>query len=335
MLNAARMILCGDIGGTHTRLALFERGRPLVPVGLETYPSREARSLTEIVQAFVRARAARPDGACFGIAGPVLRGRVATTNLPWVIEAADLSAGLGGVPVFLLNDLEALAHGVGVAPPEALATINAGTPEPRGNVAVIAAGTGLGEAGILCDGEHRVPFASEGGHADFAPRSEREVTLLRHLLARYGHASYERILSGPGLANLFDFLRDVEGRDPAGLDDRVTRDELPAAITTAALAGDPPIAVAALELFVDVYGAEAGNLALKLKATGGVFVGGGIAPRILPRLTDGRFRDAFCAKGRFEHLLGGIPVQVLLDDKTGLWGAATFAHAALAGGAAA
>jgi glucokinase len=327
MLNATRMLLCGDIGGTNTRLALFERDRPLVPITLQSYPSREAKNLTDIVRTFLGAHGARIDGASFGIAGPVLDGRVETTNLPWVVRASELSAALGGVPVFLLNDLEALAHGACVAPPEALATVNAGRPGATGNMAVIAAGTGLGEAGILCDGERRVPFASEGGHADFAPRSERQMALLRHLLGRYGHASYERIVSGPGLANLFEFLRDVEGQDAGGLGDDA--DALPAAITAAALAGRPPIAVATVELFVDIFGAEAGNLALKLKATGGVYVGGGIAPRIVSKLTDGRFRDAFCAKGRFEQLLGAVPVKVLLDDKAGLWGAAHHGHTAL------
>jgi glucokinase len=321
------MLLCGDIGGTKTTLALFAVDRLHEPLALATYASREAPGLDAIVAGFVARERPRLEAACFGIAGPVLDGRVETTNLPWVVESTALGAELGGVPVYLLNDLEALANGVGLVPETRLATLNAGVPGRTGNAAVIAAGTGLGEAGLAWDGERHVPFASEGGHADFAPRTEQEIALLRHLRQHLGHVSYERVLSGPGLVHIFDFLRDVEGHaEPPA------RGDGPAAITAAALAGHSPIAVAALDLFVSIYGAEAGNLALKLKATAGVYVGGGIAPKILPKLTDGAFRAAFLDKGRFASFLADVPVRVVLEEHVALWGAARHAAARLAAG---
>ena len=256
---------------------------------------------------------------------------VETTNLPWLIDANALSAGLGGAPVFLLNDLEALAYGIPALREDACVVLNPGLADPAGTIAIVAAGTGLGEGGLLWDGRRHVAIPSEGGHADFAPRNAREIELLRHLLRRWEHVSYERIVSGPGIVNVFEFLRDVEGHDvPAGLAAALADADPAAAITEAALAGGPPIATATLDLFVDVYGAEAGNLALKVKSTGGLYVGGGIAPKILPKLRDGRFRDAFLAKGRFLELLSEITVRVILDENTALYGAALYAAARLA-----
>ncbi len=324
------MILCGDIGGTGTRLAHFRRGRPLEPVGLVTYPSRSAADLQALLTTHLATAAHPVEVACFAIAGPIVGGRVETTNLPWVVDAAELGAHLDGVPVLLLNDLEALAHGVGLLSAERLAVLNTGRAVSAANAAVIAAGSGLGEAGLMWDGTRHLPFASEGGHADFAPRSERELALLRHLLGRFDHVSYERLLSGSGLVRIFEFLRDAEGYAvPAPLAAALGASDPAVAISTAALAGTAPIAAAALDLFARIYGAEAGNLALKLKALAGVYVGGGIAPRILAKLADGSFRDAFVAKGRFRALLADIPVHVVLDQHAGLYGAARYADTQL------
>jgi glucokinase len=319
------MLLCGDVGATNTTLALFARGRPLEPRDLAGWPSREAGGLEEIVATFLARAPATIEAACFGVAGPVVDGRAETTNLPWVVEAAGLGARLGA-PVFLLNDLQALAHGIGLVPPSGLVVVNPGVDRPRGNAAVIAAGTGLGEAGLVWDGDRHLPFASEGGHADFAPRTERETALLHYLQRRFGHVSYERVVSGPGLVHVVEYLRDVEALAvPPALAAALATGEAPPAVTAAARAGTAPIAATALELFAAVYGAEAGNLALKLAATGGVYVGGGIAPKILPWLTDGRFREAFLAKGRFAGFLAEVPLRVVVAPNVALAGAARFA----------
>jgi len=326
------MLLCGDIGGTKTTLALFARQRPRDPIRLERYPSQEAADLCELLDRFLGAAPAPLEAACFGAAGPVSGDHVDTTNLAWDIDAAALRRHLG-VPVFLLNDLEALAHGVCGIDPTTCAALNAGRADPTGTIAVIAAGTGLGEAGLVWDGRRHIPFASEGGHADFAPPSARELELLRYLLGRFERVSCERLVSGPGLVHIFEFLRDVEGFDlPDPLARALAAGDPGAALTAAALAGSPPIAVAVLDLFVCLYGAEAGNLALKLKATGGVYVGGGIAPKILPKLQQGAFRDAFLAKGRFRDMLAGIPVHVILEERTALFGAARYAAQRLEAG---
>jgi glucokinase len=329
------MILCADIGGTKTTLALFRPDRPTEPVRLATRPSTEVGHLDDVLAAFLGGDAAALRAASLGVAGPVVGTRVETTNLPWVIDGDALARALGA-PVFLLNDLEALAHAIPVLPAASVVSLNAGAAAPAGTIAVIAAGTGLGEAGLLPHGGRWLAIASEGGHADFAPRSARELALLRHLLARWDHVSVERVLSGPGLVNVFEFLRDGEGAVvPPALAAALAAGNPAAAITAAALAGDAlagdaPIAVDALAMFVSIYGAEAGNLALKLKATGGVWVGGGIAPKILPKLRDGTFREAFLAKGRFRALLETIPVRVIVDEHAALYGAARYAADRLA-----
>jgi glucokinase len=321
------MLLCGDIGGTKTTLALFAPRHPRAPVRLETYASTEVPGLERLLVRFLAGEPRAVAAACFGVAGPVRGGRVEATNIPWVIDAAALGAFLGGVPVFLLNDLEALAYGVdGLADADCV-VLNAGRPEPGGTRAVIAAGTGLGQAALVWAGTRWIAVASEGGHADFAPRSEREIALLHYLQGRHEHVSWEHVVSGPGLVHLVEFLRDVEGREvqPA-LAAALPGPDGGRAVTTAALDGTAPVAAAALDLFVRLYGAEAGNLALKLKATGGVWVGGGIAPQILPRLQDGAFREAFVAKGRFRKLLEAVPVRVILEPRTALLGAAAYAE---------
>jgi glucokinase len=318
------MILAGDIGGTSTRLALADvEGGALRLTAEERFPSREHSGLGEIVAKFMAARTTAIECACFGIAGPVRDGRVETPNLPWVIEAASLRAQLRDVPVRLLNDLEANACGVFTLGESDFAGLNTGRPAMNGNAAIISAGTGLGEAGYHWDGLALQPFASEGGHADFAPRNELQVDLWRWLHARYGHVSYERVVSGPGLVNIYAFLRDTARADePAWLKAEINAGDAAAAISKAALAEASDLAVRALDLFVALYGAEAGNLALKTMATRAVFLGGGIAPKILPRLRRPGFMEAFTDKGRFKAFMEAIPVQVILNDRTALRGAA-------------
>ena len=298
-----------------------------------TFPSSDYPSLTEIVRAFVGQQS--PDrlrAACFGIAGPIVNGVVKTTNLPWVIDANDFRELVGDVPVRLINDLEAIAYGVPVAGDDAFVTLNAGSPTVRGNAAVIAAGTGLGEAGLFWDGRAYRPFASEGGHASFAPRDDLEMGLLRFLLAEHGHVSWERVLSGPGLYNIYRFLKEEELDDePAWLAERVQAEDPAAVIAECALNRTSAICAQALGLFVSLYGAEAGNLALKTLATGGVFVAGGIAPKILPALTRGTFLDSFLAKGRLQPVLASMPVRVVVSGTIALLGAARAAESGLEG----
>lgn len=323
------MILAGDIGGTSTRLALFERGGPArAPLREARFGSREHASLEAIVRAFLDGGHERVTHAAFGIAGPVVGQRVEATNLPWTVAAETLRAPLGGAEVLLLNDLEANAWGLAELGERDFAVLQAGE-RAEGNRALIAAGTGLGEAILLRDGHRWRPSPSEGGHTDFGPRDPLEDELLAWLRARYGRVSYERILSGPGLADLYRFLSETgRGTEPADFAARFAAAPDPAAaVTAAALDGSCPRARLAVERFCAVYGAEAGNLALKALAVGGVFVGGGIAPRILPFLREEGFVRAFRDKGRLAPLVAGIPVAVILDDHTALWGAAAVALA--------
>jgi glucokinase len=325
------MLLCADIGGTNTKLALFRPGGTPELVGVERHASAGVDDLGALFADFAARGSRSLDAACLGVAGPVVGDHVDTTNLPWHIDARALGARLGNVPVFLLNDLEALAYGVPSLRDDGVATLQAVPGDPTGTIAVIAAGTGLGEAGLVWDGRRRRALSSEGGHTDFAPRTEREIALLRHLLQRWPHVSWERVVSGPGIVNLFEYVRDVERLDvPPVLAAAMSGGEPAAAITQAGLARSAPIATATLDLFATLYGAEAGNLALKLKALGGVYVGGGIAPKVLDKLRDGTFIDAFLAKGRFRDLLESIPVHVIVDPHTALYGAARYATEHLA-----
>jgi len=318
------MILAGDIGGTSTRIALFENERSaLHAVVSGRYPSRDHAGLNEIVAAFTSAHPSRIDSATFGIAGPVRDGRVETPNLPWVIDAAVLAKQLGLARVTLLNDLEANAWGVFTLGEADVETLSPGQPAREGNAAIISAGTGLGEAGYHWDGTKLLPFASEGGHSDFAPHDELTIELFRWLHRRHGHVSWERVVSGPGLVNLYMFLRDTgRGSEPAALTEAMRSGDPAAEISKAALAETSELAVTALDLFIALYGAEAGNLALKMKATQGIWVGGGIAPKILPRLRRPGFLEAFHAKGRFRAFVEAIPVRVIKNDQTALRGAA-------------
>ncbi len=313
------MILAGDIGGTKTYLALFD-GAEREPVELAVYRSREHPGLDEMVRAFLAGHRGEIEGACFGIAGPVRNGRcVDTTNLAWPVDSASLASLVGLPSVGLLNDVEANAWGILALGPGDFAVLNEGDPAARGNVAVISAGTGLGEAGLYWDGARHHVFASEGGHADFAPRDELQVELYRFLAAEVGHVSYERVCSGLGIVNLYRFLLHRESLEEPGWYREA--EDRGAAIATAAAQGDD-VAGRALDLLCSIYGAEAGNLALKILAVGGVYVGGGIAPKLLRRLGEGAFVRAFTDKGRFAPMLERIPVRVVLNDKAALLGAA-------------
>jgi glucokinase len=251
---------------------------------------------------------------------------VRTTNLPWLIDARELAGDLGLGTAGLINDLEANAWGIGALGPDDFAVLNEGAPGAHGNQAVIAAGTGLGEAGLYWDGAMHRPFACEGGHANFAPSGPVEIDLLRYLAERFDHVSWERVVSGPGVFNVYAFLRDTDrGRESAAVAEHLKTDDPSAVVSRSALLGKDPLASAALELFARLYGSEAGNLALKMMATGGVFVGGGVAPKILPKLREGGFMDAFKAKGPMRRLVESIPVRVVLNDKAALIGAARFA----------
>ncbi len=320
-------ILAGDIGGTSTRLAFFAvADGQLRSVAEMTYRSREHQSLNEIVAHFVAAQGRPIAAAAFGIAGPVRGGKVETPNLAWTIDAAELARDLRLPTVALLNDLEANASGIAVLAPHDFEVLNGGAADAAGNQAVISAGTGLGEAGLYWDGRQHRPFASEGGHGDFAPRTPLEAELLRYLLGRFERVSYERVLSGPGLHNLYQFLRDTgRGTELPRVAEEMREQDSAAVIARAALAGESELCVSALDLFVALYGAEAGNLALRMMATGGVYIGGGIAPKILDRLKGPAFMQAFVAKGRMRSLLESIPVRVIKNDRTALLGAARYA----------
>ncbi|WP_435018758.1 glucokinase [Tundrisphaera sp. TA3] len=328
------MILAGDIGGTKTTLALFEIVGPKLRATehVATFPSGEHATFGEILSAFLAEIPAGTtiDACCLGVAGAVLDGRVETTNLPWEIDEPSLAEAVGAPRATLLNDLEATAYGMIHLDLGELHVLNTGTSRRRrGNVAVIAAGTGLGEATLFWDGRHFQPIASEGGHSDFAPRNPREVELLQYLWTKFGgHASYERVLSGAGIVNLYEFLR-VSGNapEPSWLSDRFAEADDPAiVISQAGLKGEDANCVAALDMFAEIYGAEAGNLALNCLAVGGVFVGGGIAPKLLDALTNNdAFMRGFTAKGRFSEFMERFHVSVSLNPRAALLGAAYYA----------
>jgi len=320
------MILSGDIGGTKAELALFEREHgSLREVRAGRLPVNGHGSLEELLGEFLGPSPRSIESAAFGIAGPVLDNRVVGTNLPWTVDAVDLARAIGVARVSLVNDLEATTLGLEALEARDVVTLQAGTPDPRGTIAVLAAGTGLGEAYATREGGRFVPRASEGGHADFAPNSEDEIDLLLWLRSRFGgHVSTERILSGPGLSNVFDFLRET-GREsePEWLAAARADGDPHAAIAQAD--GKASVATRALDLFFSIYGAEAGNLALRYMATGGVYIAGGIAPKLRARFDDGRFLAAFRAKGRLSPLLERTPVRLVLNERTALLGAALLA----------
>jgi glucokinase len=317
------MILAGDLGGTKTNLALFEySGNELVIEAQERYPSQEHDSLDEIVELFLKKKKVDLKFAAFGVAGPVGEGRAKATNLQWEIQETSLCK-ITHCPVKLINDLEANAWGISVLKKKELISLHQSPKSILGNRALISAGTGLGEAGLYFDGKKHLPFACEGGHVDFAPTNELEVRLYEFLFQEFGHVSYERVLSGQGLHNIYNFLLKDKGARPL---DRLTHElheKDPAyVISEHALNGTDVLCQEALDLMVSLYGSAAGNLALKFMAYGGVYLGGGIAPKILEKLKSPTFLKAFQNKGRMKDLMKQFPIYVILNDKTALLGAA-------------
>jgi glucokinase len=324
------LILAGDVGGTKTDLGLFKHSAGTLELVREhRYATAKFDSLEAVCVDFVGAGAV--NAACLGVPGPIIDGRAHATNVPWELSSSALSRALKGVPVRLLNDLAAIAHGmVYLKPAEFVVLHRAENPSAHGNIAVIAAGTGLGESSLVWEVDRYYAVASEGGHSDFAPHDAEQIELLRSLAAEFGHVSYERVLSGPGLWNIYKFLRrESHADEPAWLSAQIAAGDPSAAVSEAAIAGRDPVCVKALTMFCDIYGSEAANLALKVLALGGVYLGGGIAPKILPMLTNGTFVRGFLAKGRLNEILKRIEVRVSLNPAAGLLGAAHVAAAML------
>jgi glucokinase len=322
-------ILAGDIGGTNTRLAHFQVDSTpsLTLLAEKTFSSASADNLSTLLSQFLaQLHNHRIEKVCIGIAGPVVDQTCDTTNLPWRVSAREIKQAFDFDRVWLLNDLEANAWGIDALQESDFYRLNPGQEETQGNRSIISAGTGLGEAGMVWDGKRHQPFASEGGHTDFSPNTALEFELQQWLAKRHGHVSWERLVSGPGLADLYTFLLGDHGQQtPEWLSGEMSRQGLAPAISHAALADRDPLCSEALDLFLTLYGREAGNHALKLMASGGVYLGGGIAPRILPRLKSGGFLSAFFDKGRMRPLMEAMPVRVILNEKAALLGAARYA----------
>ena len=323
------MILAGDVGGTKVHLALYDfTNGKLTHARDERYAAKEYKGLAEIVKEFLGSDKA--SSACFGVPGPVRDGRLRLTNLPWTLDSRELSSGLDIPHVFLINDLEANGYGIAELSADQIYTLSEGDSSQVGNRALIAAGTGLGEGLLTWNGRHHIPYPSEGGHSDYAPRNEDETDLLRFLKHKYnGRISFERVVAGMGMTNIYEFLRDVKGvEEPAWLAEKIASvPDVNAVITEMGLAAKSELCEKTLDMYVSAYGAEAGNLALKVLSVGGLYVGGGIAPRILEKLKDGTFIKAFTDKGRLSQLLINMPVRVILESRAALMGAAAFAEA--------
>jgi len=319
--------LAGDIGGTKTHLALYkDEGEECTLLRDQKYPSKDFPNLRTIIKAFLENETKKVSRGCFGIAGPVKDGKSQATNLPWLVDHEQIEKETAIKKVALINDLEANAYGLNLLKKEEFFVLNEGEVESDRNQALISAGTGLGEAGLVFDGKRHLPFATEGGHGDFGARSEIEDELLLYLRKKFGHVSYERILSGPGLFNVYEFL--VETKKETETKERyeeIKKGDAPKMISEFGLKGESFACARALDLFVTIYGAEAGNLALRLLALGGVFVGGGIAPKLLDIIKSGGFIKGFKEKGRFGDLLSAIPVRVVLNTKTALLGSLYYA----------
>jgi len=322
------MILAGDIGATRTRMAAFQaEGNKLELVVEKTYKSQEHSGIAEIISAFVKTEGIPVHNACFGVAGPVRSGRSKISNLPWTIDSRELAVQLRLNSVGLINDLEAYAYGIDALESKDFVTLSEGTgDDAEGNRVVIAARTGLGVAGLYWDGFRHHPFPCEGGHSDFAPKSDLEAELAHYLRSKHDHVSCERILSGPGLKNIYEFLRDTgKAEEPEWLKQQMNQaPDQPALISQLALQKKAAICDQALDIFVGVYGSETGNCALNFLATGGVFVGGNIAAKIAPRMQEPVFMNSFLNKGRMRSLLADVPIKIVLNDNCGITGAARY-----------
>jgi len=321
------MILAGEIGATRTRLAAFEtEGNQLQCAVEKTYMSQQHDGLEGILADFIKTEGIPVHSACFGVAGPVRAGRSKISNLPWVLDAREIAKQLRLNSVGLLNDLEAYAYGIDGLESKDFITLSEGAEGAEGNRAVISAKTGLGMAGLYWDGFRHHPFACEGGHADFAPRNDLQMELLAYLQKKYGRISCERILSGPGIRNIYDFLRDAhKAEEPEWLRTEMSAaPDPPALISQMALEGKAAICDQALSIFVSVFGAEAGNCALNFMSTGGIFIGGSIAAKIVSKMKAPVFLESFLDKGRMETILKDMPVKIVANDDSGMIGAARY-----------
>jgi glucokinase len=321
------MILAGEIGATRTRLAAFDSdGNTLNKVVEKIYMSQQETGLPDIISNFVKSEGIPVHSACFGVAGPVRGGRSKISNLAWTIDSAELATMLKLKSVGLINDLEAFAYGIDGLESRDFVTLSAGSEDAIGNRAVISARTGLGVAGLYWDGFRHHPFACEGGHSSFSPSNEMEIELLQYLHKKYGRVSCERVLSGPGIKNIYDFLCDTKkAEEPGWLKDQLaTSHDAPALISQLALEHKSAVCEQALSIFVGIYGSQTGDCALNFMSTGGIFIGGSIAAKIVPRMKDPIFMQSFLDKGRMRGLLQDMPVKIVLNDDSGILGAARY-----------
>lgn len=321
--NNHTAVLAGDIGGTKTNLGIYLKGkrRPLLKT-VETYSSQEAPNLEHIIDTFLMRHKVAIASGCFGVAGPVVNGRCKITNLPWDISEARIRRHFKWEHVRLINDLAATARAIPLLNSREFLSLNRARARKEENLALVAPGTGLGQALLIFQDGKYVPVSSEGGHVDFSPNNEAEVRLWRYLHERYGHVSIERVVSGLGLRNIYSWLKDSgQYREPEWLTKRLKEIDPARAISEAAINDREPLCVATLDMFASTFGAVSGNLALTGMTTGGVYLGGGISPKIVPKLKEGIFMKAFQDKGRFKGLLEKIPVRVVLNERAALLGA--------------
>ena len=324
------VILAADVGGTKTNLTLFQiQGGDLVPLKEKSYSTKKYKSFLEMVATFHTADMPKINGICLGVAGPVIRGKVYGTNFPWAIDSEEISRELHIRSVSLINDMEANAYGLAALQEKDFETLKSGTKIP-GNAALISPGTGLGEAGMFWDGSHYHPFACEGGHCDFSPRNELDIKILQHFQKKYEHVSWERLISGPGILELYVFLRHISGiKEPQWLSNQMSQGNPSAIITGTAMEGKDSVCVETLDVFIRFLAIEASQLALKFKATGGIYIGGGILPKIITGINRDVFYNNFVQSGRLNALLEMVPVKVILNEKTALLGAAYYGAMAL------
>jgi glucokinase len=322
------IILAGDVGGTKTELAIFDSAQPHLPKFEMRFINKEQLSFEAILKHFVQLSNQTIEHVCLAVAGTIINGRCAMPNIDWVLDEQQIKALLDINKVNLINDLESTAYGVLVLPLDKFMVINEGIANPSGNLALIAAGTGLGEAILFktTRGEFQVS-ASEGGHVDYAPHNELEFELLQYLWKKFGHASWERVVSGMGIVTIYEFLTSIKtNAEPIQIQSKImSAKDIGAEIFKAAQSGESPCSKQAIQIFIENYGAAAGNLALKALSTGGLYIGGGIAPKLISLFTDGTFMQAMIDKGRFTEVMKNIPVKLILEQKTALIGAAYYA----------
>ena len=317
------LVLAGDVGATKTNLALFKmNGKDASMLKEGNYKSQQYKSITEITDDFLKGQP-RPDACCIGVAGPVFNGKVKLTNLSWEMDTEEIAKHIKLVNVYLINDLEATAYGLAMLTDKDTVVIHKGSDTPSGNAAIIAPGTGLGEAGLYFDGKIFHPFATEGGHCDFASRDKTDFELYEYLQNKFGHVSYERVICGPGILNIYQFLKEEKKlEEPAWLTDEMNKDDDASIISKHV--EQSHLCDETMRLFIRFLAHESANLVLKMKATGGLFIGGGIAPQIIPLFEKYQFNGSFINSGRMNHLLEKVTVRIILNTKTAILGAAYY-----------